>query len=93
MNTIHVWERHRLDAQNLGQCRGDVVHEFESLEAARKFMYIVESGHPEFSRHYVRFIELDDHTLAVDFGSYSDFFVIVTDFPTSVHHFFGGEQN
>lgn len=88
---IEVWERHRLDAENLGNEPGDVKHEFERTDYARQFIQFVENGHPAFT-HYERLLQLDDYTLAIDFGSWSDFFLVRATWPITPAALYGGGQ-
>lgn len=70
-----VWERHELSDQKLGRLDGDVPHQFDSEKDARAFIYKVAHMQPKCDR-YFREVMFSDYCRGIDFGSYSDFFVL-----------------
>lgn len=87
MNGIHVWERHRLGVENLGEFEGDRVHDFESMTNASRFVNIVMKAHPQFNPRCVRILKFSDTAFGYDFGSWSDFLIVTADFPMSFEQF------
>lgn len=70
-----VWERHELSGEKLGQQNGDVPHQFDNEQDARAFIYKVAHMQPCCDRHF-RELQFSDYCHGIDFGSWSDFFVI-----------------
>ena len=72
-----VWERHVLSDKELGAHDGDVPHGFWDYEKARTFMTTVMKLHPNKSP-YVRILGFSSHSQGYDFGSWSDFLVLIS---------------
>lgn len=72
-----VWERHSLSDKELGKRDGDVPHGFWEYGTAKAFIEKVMDLHPNRER-YTRIIHFGEQGRGFDFGSHSDFLVLIS---------------
>lgn len=70
-----VWERLELTDRDLGALPGDVPHQFDTEQEARKFIMQVKDM-LGYESPYIREIGFTDYCHGIDFGSWSNFFLL-----------------